>query len=102
MLLSWTWCTYLYMCGLFIHLARSDILSILCKNHWWSSAISRWYSFIHSGYFYSTSLSLLLLRGAPYTERILFRSFTPKHHRQLRVKDLPKVPTWQLERDSNL
>jgi len=48
--------------------------------------------------------SPLLLRGAPKspdTGRILCRSFTPKrHHRQLRVKDLPKVSTWQLERDS--
>ena len=25
-----------------------------------------------------------------------------KRHRQLQVKDLPKVPTWRLERDSNL
>jgi len=24
------------------------------------------------------------------------RSFTPKRHRQLRMKDLPKVPTWRL------
>jgi len=28
--------------------------------------------------------------------------YTPKRYRQLQVKDLPKVPTWQLERDSNL
>jgi len=27
------------------------------------------------------------------------RSFTSKHHRQLRVKDLSKVPMWRLERD---
>jgi len=27
--------------------------------------------------------------------------FTPKRYKQLQVKDLPKVPTWQLERDSN-
>ena len=26
---------------------------------------------------------------------------TPKRHRQLWVKDLPKVPTWRLERDLN-
>ena len=32
--------------------------------------------------------------------RRLCRSFTPKRRRQLRVKDLPKVPTWRLERDS--
>src|SRR6218665_3398818 len=29
------------------------------------------------------------------------RSFTPKRHRQLRMKNLPKVPTWRLKRDSN-
>src|SRR6218665_120696 len=58
------------------------------------------HSFIHSGYFISVSSSPILLRGAPDTERILCRSFTPKRHRQLRVKDLPTVPTWRLERDS--
>src|SRR6218665_2614384 len=59
-------------------------------------------SFIHSGHFYSTTSSPLLLRSAPDTARILCRSFTPKCHRQLRVKDLPKIFTWRLERDSNL
>jgi len=59
--------------------------------------------FIHLCYFYdSASSSPLLLRGAPNTARILCRSFTPKRQRQLRVKDLPKVPTWQLDRESNL
>src|SRR6218665_3374437 len=57
--------------------------------------------FIHSGYIYSASSSPLLLRGAPYTTLILCRSFTPKRHMQLRMKDLPKVPTWRPERDSN-
>ena len=56
---------------------------------------------IHSDHFYSTSSSPLLLRSAPDTARILCRSFTPKCHRQLWVKDLPKVPTWRLERESN-
>ena len=51
--------------------------------------------------FYSSSSSPLLLRGAPNTARILCRSFMPKRHTQLRVKDLPKVHTWWLERDSN-
>ena len=58
-------------------------------------------SLIHSGYFYSTSSSPLLLIGAADTARILCRNFTPKSHRQLWVKDLPKVPTWRLERESN-
>src|SRR6218665_2262177 len=55
--------------------------------------------FIQSGYFYSASSSPLLLRGAPDTARILCRSFTLKRHRQLRVKTLPKVPTWRLKWD---
>src|SRR6218665_3940368 len=58
-------------------------------------------SFIHSGHFYSASSSPLLLRSDPDTARILCRSFTPMRHRHLQVKDLPKVTTWRLERDSN-
>ena len=57
---------------------------------------------IHSGYFYSASSSPILLKGAPDTARILCWNFTPKRHRQLRVKDLYKVPTWRMERDLNL
>ena len=48
---------------------------------------------LHSDYFYRASSSPLLLRGAPDTARILCRNFAPKSHRQLRVKDLPKVHT---------
>src|SRR6218665_1974304 len=59
------------------------------------------YLFIHSSYFYIASSSPLLFRGAPNTARILCLSFTPKNHRQLRVKDLPKIPTWRLKRYSN-
>src|SRR6218665_1063702 len=61
--------------------------------------------FIHSGYFYIASLSPLLLRGAPdysIETLILCRSSHAKRYRQLRVKDLSKVPTWRLEWDSNL
>src|SRR6218665_2162732 len=42
-----------------------------------------------------------LLRGALDTARIVCRSLKPKRHRQLRVKDLPKVPVRRLEPDSN-
>ena len=61
-----------------------------------------WLSFIfsHSGYFCSASSSPLWLRSTPDTARILCQCFTPKRHRQLRVKDLSKVSTWRLERDS--
>ena len=51
--------------------------------------------------FYSASSSPLLLRSAPETAWILCRNFISKRHRQLRVKDSPKVPTWRLERESN-
>src|SRR6218665_2882319 len=50
------------------------------------------HSFIHSDHFYSASSSTLLLISAPDTARVLCRSFTPKRHRQLQVKHLPKVP----------
>ena len=56
---------------------------------------------IHSFNSYSASSIPLLLRSAPKITLILCGNFTPKRHRQLRVKDLPKVPTWRLEWDSN-
>src|SRR6218665_2502253 len=70
------------------------------KLHWCDSCI---HSFIHSGCFYSASSSPLLLRSDPDTAvaQILCRSFTPKRSRQFRVKDLPMVPMWRLERNSN-
>ena len=61
-----------------------------------------WLSDDHSGYFYRAFSSPLLLTRAPDRARILCRSFSPKCHRQLRVKDLPKVPMRRLEWDSNL
>ena len=57
--------------------------------------------FIHSGYFYSTSSSLLLIWGTPETARILCRGFMLKCHRQLRIKNLAMLRTWRLERNSN-
>src|SRR6218665_4089769 len=71
-------------------------MTALCKKSRFIFTIS-----FHSGYFDSASSSPLLLRGAPETARILCRSFTPKRHRQLRVKNLPTVPTWRLGLDSN-
>src|SRR6218665_3165163 len=60
------------------------------------------YKFNHSfGPFLGASSSLLLLRSAPDITRIVFGSFTPKRHRQLRAKNLPKVTTRGQERDSN-
>src|SRR6218665_592757 len=60
------------------------------------------YSFIHSfGHFYSAPSSPLLLRGAPDYNTDTVSEFHAEAHRQLQVKDLPKVPTWRLERESN-
>ena len=56
---------------------------------------------MHSDHFYIAFSSPLILRSAPNTAQILCWSFTTKRHRQLWVKDLPKVPTWRLERESN-
>src|SRR6218665_2231238 len=59
------------------------------------------HSFIHSGHFYSAPSSPLLLRGAPDYSMYTVSEFHATVHRELRVKDLPKVPTWRLERESN-
>src|SRR6218665_712897 len=58
------------------------------------------HSFIHSGHFYSAPSSPLLLRGAPGYSTDTVSEFHAEAHRQLQVKDLPKVPTWRLERES--
>src|SRR6218665_1072023 len=56
----------------------------------------RAYSFIHSViHSFIQGISIGLLQVHYYSEAQL------NHHRQLRVKDLPKVPMWWLERDSN-
>ena len=56
---------------------------------------------IHSGYF--SPLQVHYYSEALPTQHgyILCRSFAPKRHRQLWVKDLSKVTTWRLERDLN-
>src|SRR6218665_1286259 len=59
------------------------------------------HSFIHSGHFYSTPSSPLLPRGAPDYSTDTVSEFHAEANRQLQVKDLPKVPTWRLERESN-
>ena len=58
-------------------------------------------SFIHSGHFHSAPSSPLLLRGAPDYSTDTVSEFHAEGHRQLQVKDLPKVPTWRLEWESN-
>ena len=61
--------------------------------------------FIHSKYFNGTSESPLLLRSMPdYSIDTLLELTCQMHYmpNALWVKDLPKVPTWQLEWDLNL
>src|SRR6218665_3368103 len=47
--------------------------------------------FIHFGHFYSAPSSPLLLRGAPDYSTDTVSEFHAEAHRQLQVKDLPKV-----------
>src|SRR6218665_1204807 len=70
-----------------------------CLNN--SAPRSFIHSFIHSGHFYSAPSSPLLLRGAPDNSTDTVSEFHAEAHRQLQVKDLPKVPTWRLEWESN-
>ena len=98
---------YLLNCNNYTHKVQSlwEVIQYFYPDYLHKHAELNVHSFIHSfvysDYFYSASSSLLLLRGAPDTARILCRCFMPKRHGLLRVKDLPKVPTWRPERDSN-
>src|SRR5688572_29821812 len=58
------------------------------------------HSFIHFRYLYSAP-SRFLLRGAPDYSADTESEFHAEAHEQLRVKDLPRVPTRRLEVDSN-
>src|SRR6218665_1021842 len=51
------------------------------------------HSFIYSSHFYSAPSSPLPLRGAPDYSTDTVSEFHAEAHRQLQVKDLPKVPT---------
>src|SRR6218665_2703421 len=58
-------------------------------------------SLIHSGHFYSAPSSPLQLTGAADYSTDTVSEFHAEAHRNLQVKDLPKIPTWRLERESN-
>src|SRR6218665_273445 len=59
------------------------------------------HSFIHYGHFYSAPSGPLLLRGTPDYSTDTVSEFHAEAHRQLQVQDLPKVPMWRLEWESN-
>src|SRR6218665_711741 len=65
-----------------------------------SQAVARHASatpFIHSfGHFYSAPSRPLLLSGARDYSKDTVSEFHAEAHRQVQVKDLPKVPTWRL------
>src|SRR5688572_21452902 len=58
------------------------------------------YVFIHFRYLYS-ALSRFLLRAPPDYSAHTESEFHAEAHEQLRVKDLPRVPTRRLQVDSN-
>ena len=70
--------------------------SFRAVNIWYGPATPYLRSFIHSGYFYSTSSSSLLLRGAQPQHCYCAGVNSPKCYRQLWGKDLPKVPMWRV------
>src|SRR6218665_2316523 len=63
------------------------LIGILCCSQC-SSRKLHIHSFIHSGHFYSTPSSPLLLRGAPDYSTDIVSEFHAEAHRQLQVKDL--------------
>src|SRR6218665_2237904 len=93
------------------HLSMMESTSLRCTHdqrfgykypHQLSFKLSYpFHSFIHSDHFYSAPPSPLLLRDAPDYSTDTVSEFHAKVHRQLQVKDLPKVPMWWLERESN-
>src|SRR6218665_3610371 len=81
---------------------QNEILALIVHRNFRDQCLSlRESNSSFSGYFYSASSSPLLLRGAPDYSTDTVSEFASKRHRQLQVKDLPKVPTWRLERESN-
>ena len=66
--------------------SRDVVFIVLAGEH-------KIHSFIHSGHFYGAPSSPLLLRGAPDYSTDTASEFHAEAHRQLQVKDLPKVPT---------
>src|SRR6218665_1514956 len=69
----------------------NDCLASICT--------SDLHSFIHCVHFYSAPSNPLLLRAAPDYSTNTVSELHAEAHRQLQVKDLPKVPTWRLERE---
>src|SRR6218665_1175864 len=83
------------------HCSRASLCYNHCNILYYICTSMVIHSFIHSGHFYSAHSSPLLLRGAPDYSTDTVSEFHAEAHRQLQVKDLPKVPTWRLERESN-
>ena len=75
---------------------EGDITQLQC-------ILLNFHSFVH----YMQAISIVPLQVQSYSEALSTQHKycvgvnKPKRHRQLRLKDLPKAPTWRLERDSN-
>src|SRR6218665_1574830 len=77
------------ICSSSLSLSFESLDSILISNFYYYFHLF----IIHSVHFYSAPSSPLLLRGAPNYSTDTVSEFHTEAHRQLQVKDLPKVPT---------
>src|SRR6218665_332 len=91
-----------YVGGIPLRFRRSIRASVTAVGKGLISATdANFFSFIHSVHFYSAPSSPILRRGAPDYSTNTVSEFHAEAHRQLQVKDLPKVPMWRLEWESN-
>src|SRR6218665_3003870 len=84
-------CRAMHMHGCYTMHMRA--MSVTLCSHMYLNIHSFIHSFIHSGHFYSAHSSHLPLRGAPDYSTDTVSEFHAEAHRQVQVKDLPKVPT---------
>src|SRR6218665_1492151 len=79
--------------------ASSLTMNVAFLGEWFVFILSFIHSFIQT--FSIEPLQVHYYSKAPQHCTNTVRSFTPKRQMQLRVKDLSKVSTWRLDRDSN-
>src|SRR6218665_2490870 len=85
----------------YVEQCRIDYATYATYSVYRNSVKYHTHSFILSGHFYSAPSSHPLLRGAPDYNTDTVSGVHAETQRQLQVKDLPKVPTWRLEGESN-
>ena len=81
-------------------------MSVLTEFWWYASIHGVGCHDVHTVLYFSIYLALLTAWALQKCSRLQHWYWvgvkTPKRYRQMQVKDLPKVPTWRLEWDSNL